>query len=58
MKHFDIMGVHWKNMILRGVHEKPIYLGKLHKKRGRPGLFADLKEGLAKRKGLMFLRWD
>ena len=28
------MGVHWRTRFLEGVHEKPIYRGKLPKKRG------------------------
>ena len=35
-----------------GVHKKTIYRGGLPKKRGRLGLFADLRVGLAKKRGL------
>ena len=34
IKNFKIMGVHWKLQFLRGVHEKPIYMGGLPKKAG------------------------
>ena len=38
--------VHWKIQFLgRRVHEKPIYMGKLPKKEGRVGHFADLRGG-------------
>ena len=48
MKHFNILGVHWKIRVLnkggRGVHEKPIYRGNCLKREGglaRTGGFFD-----------------
>ena len=44
-----------KNLIFReGVHKKPIYMGELPRGGGGPGQFADLKGGLAKKRGLFF----
>ena len=36
------------------MHEKPIYCGEVPKTGG----LDSLRDGLAKKKGLMFLRWD
>ena len=54
MKKFSIMGVHRKIWFLEGeVHKKPIYRGKLLKKRGRGGAWTvcRFKRGLAERRG-------
>ena len=51
MKKFNIFGVHWKIRFLEGgvgVHEKPIYRGRLPKKGGL-GQFSDLRGGLDKK---------
>ena len=39
MKNLNILGVHWKNLtFMGGVHEKPIYKGRLPKKGGLDSL--------------------
>ena len=56
MKGFSNMGVHRKIQFLEGVHEKAIYRGNCLKRGGGLGHFSDLKGGLAKKRGLGFLR--
>ena len=57
MKNFNILEVHGKIRVLRGVHEKPIYRGDCLKAGGgRFGQFVDLM-GLGKKMGgRVFLR--
>ena len=55
MKILNIMGVHWKFRFLeglggKGVHENPICRGEFSKKGWGLGLFANLSEGLAKKR--------
>ena len=55
LKNFDIMGVHWKIWFLgEALHENQ-YTGGGCFKRGL-GLFADLRKGLEKKRGMVFLR--
>ena len=49
MKNFIIFGVHRKNRILRGVHEKPMYRGIAWK--GGTWTVSRFKEGLSKKEG-------
>ena len=57
MKNFNIFGVHGKIPFLRGgVNKKPIQRGELPKKVGGLGQFADLGWGLARKRGVAFLR--
>ena len=62
MKNFNILGVHWKIWLLRGGSWKKQYRGRdCLKREGGLGLFADLRGGLARKKGVVFLRgggWD
>ena len=56
MRNSNIMGGSLKNLIFRvGAHEKSIYRGNCLK-RGWLGQFSDLSGGLAKKKGVVFLR--
>ena len=58
MKNLNILGVHGKIRVLEGqFHEKPIYRGDCLK-RGGGGFeqFADLRGGLARKRGVVFLR--
>ena len=49
------MGVYWKIRFLGGVHEKPIYRGELPKMGGL-GQFANLREELGEKEGVVFIR--
>ena len=56
MKNLNILGVHGKIRVLEGrFHEKPIYRGDCLK-RGGFEQFADLRGGLARKRGVVFLR--
>ena len=57
-KNFNILGIHWKIWLtFRGDLEKPIYRGRLPKEGGGElGQFADLKWGLARKRGWCFWR--
>ena len=55
IKKFKIMGVHWKIQFLGEVHEKTIYKRDCLK---RAGQFSNLKEGLAKKRGVFSMGVD
>ena len=58
MKNFNIMGVHWKTLFLGEVKKKQ-YRGNCLKLGGRGlGQFADLRKGLAKKRGVVVLRGE
>ena len=48
---YEYYGGSLKNLIYRRFHKKPIYRGKFPKKGRGFGQFADLKRGLAKKRG-------
>ena len=54
-RNFNIIGVHWKIELLGGSRKNNIYRGESPKKGGL-GEFTDLRGGLAKKRGIVFLR--
>ena len=57
IKNFNIFGVHWKIWLLRvRGHKKPIYRGGLPKKGGLDSLLIQGGGGLARKRGVVFLR--
>ena len=55
MKNFDILGVHWKIQLLGGSSQKTDIEGGTAYKVGL-GKLADLRGGLARKRGVVFLR--
>ena len=53
MEDFNIFVIHWKIWFLEGVHEKPIYWGKLPKKGGLDSL--QIYGWAGKKEGVVFL---